>query len=191
MLETLFYIDFTPDIINCNDWQTALVPVYLNLYYRHLDKFNRIKTIFCHPHNIAYQGQVRNQILRKTPAASAARDQHIVEYDGCANFMKVPSRRQTRSPQSAPPMHWGDPRPVVRLQVWTLCCARSITNSAASWIGIDMEANGPATDDPIAFNYDVSNFRGARQSARRLCRISSALNGDGSPSLQWSAAWSA
>ena len=32
-LETLFYIDFTPDIINCNDWQTALVPVYLNLYY--------------------------------------------------------------------------------------------------------------------------------------------------------------
>ena len=46
VLETLFYIDFTPDIINCNDWQTALVPVYLNLYYRHLDKFNRIKTIF-------------------------------------------------------------------------------------------------------------------------------------------------
>ena len=29
VLETLFYIDFTPDIINCNDWQTALVPVYL------------------------------------------------------------------------------------------------------------------------------------------------------------------
>ncbi len=46
VLETLFYIDFTPDIINCNDWQTALVPVYLNLYYRHLDKFNRIKTVF-------------------------------------------------------------------------------------------------------------------------------------------------
>ena len=51
-----FYIDFTPDIINCNDWQTALVPVYLNLYYRHLDKFNRIKTIFT-IHNIAYQGK--------------------------------------------------------------------------------------------------------------------------------------
>ena len=33
----------TPDIINCNDWQTALVPVYLNLYYRHLDKFNSIR----------------------------------------------------------------------------------------------------------------------------------------------------
>ena len=40
ILETLIYTDFEPDIINCNDWQTALTPVYLNLYYRHLDKFN-------------------------------------------------------------------------------------------------------------------------------------------------------
>ena len=46
ILEMLFYTDFEPDIINCNDWQTALTPVYLNLYYRHLDKFSRIKTVF-------------------------------------------------------------------------------------------------------------------------------------------------
>ena len=70
VLETLFYIDFTPDIINCNDWQTALVPVYLNLYYRHLDKFNRIKTIFT-IHNIAYQASTAPTFWR-TPAASAA-----------------------------------------------------------------------------------------------------------------------
>ena len=86
VLETLFYIDFTPDIINCNDWQTALVPVYLNLYYRHLDKFNRIKTIFT-IHNIAYQGKYGTDILEDT-CGIGHRDQHIVEYDGCANFMK-------------------------------------------------------------------------------------------------------
>ena len=86
VLETLFYIDFTPDIINCNDWQTALVPVYLNLYYRHLDKFNRIKTIFT-IHNIAYQGKYGTDILEDT-CGIGRRDQHIVEYDGCANFMK-------------------------------------------------------------------------------------------------------
>ena len=67
VLETLFYIDFTPDIINCNDWQTALVPVYLNLYYRHLDKFNRIKTVFT-IHNIAYQGKY-NRCRARTPKA--------------------------------------------------------------------------------------------------------------------------
>ena len=55
ILEMLFYTDFEPDIINCNDWQTALTPVYLNLYYRHLDKFSRNKTVFT-IHNIAYQG---------------------------------------------------------------------------------------------------------------------------------------
>ena len=87
VLETLFYIDFTPDIINCNDWQTALVPVYLNLYYRHLDKFNRIKTIFT-IHNIAYQGKYGTDILEDT-CGIGRRDQHIVEYDGCANFMTV------------------------------------------------------------------------------------------------------
>ena len=84
VLETLFYIDFTPDIINCNDWQTALVPVYLNLYYRHLDKFNRIKTIFT-IHNIAYQGKYGTDILEDT-CGIGHRDQHIVEYDGCANL---------------------------------------------------------------------------------------------------------
>ena len=62
ILEMLFYTDFEPDIINCNDWQTALTPVYLNLYYRHLDKFNRIKTVFT-IHNIAYQGKYGLDIL--------------------------------------------------------------------------------------------------------------------------------
>ena len=75
VLETLFYLDFTPDIINCNDWQTALVPVYLNLYYRHLDKFNRIKTIFT-IHNIAYQGKYGLEILEDT-CGIGRRDQHI------------------------------------------------------------------------------------------------------------------
>ena len=56
ILEMLFYTDFEPDIINSNDWQTALTPVYLNLYYRHLDKFSRIKTVIT-IHNIAYQGK--------------------------------------------------------------------------------------------------------------------------------------
>ena len=75
-----------PNVVHCNDWQTALVPVYLNLYYRHLDKFNRIKTIFT-IHNIAYQGKYGTDILEDT-CGIGRRDQHIVEYDGCANFMK-------------------------------------------------------------------------------------------------------
>ena len=85
-LEMLFYTDFTPDVIHCNDWQTALTPVYLNLYYRHLDKFSRIKSVFT-IHNIQYQGKYGLDILEDTCGISA-RDAHLVEYDGCANFMK-------------------------------------------------------------------------------------------------------
>ena len=70
VLETLFYIDFTPDIINCNDWQTALVPVYLNLYYRHLDKETGSR-----PSSPSTTSPIRASTAPtfwRTPAASAA-----------------------------------------------------------------------------------------------------------------------
>ena len=120
--------DFEPDIINCNDWQTALTPVYLNLYYRHLDKFSRIKTVFT-IHNIAYQGKYGLDILEDT-CGIGARDAHVVEYDGCANFMKAPSSVQTRSPPSARPTRR---RSSTRgsATVWTACCARSSISCAA------------------------------------------------------------
>ena len=70
VLETLFYIDFTPDIINCNDWQTALVPVYLNLYYRHL-----ISSTASRPSSPSIISLIRASTAPtfwRTPAASAA-----------------------------------------------------------------------------------------------------------------------
>ena len=86
ILEMLFYTEFTPDVIHANDWQTALVPVYLNLYYRHLEKFSAIKTVFT-IHNIQYQGKYGLEMLEDT-CGIGVRDAHIVEYDGCTNFMK-------------------------------------------------------------------------------------------------------
>ena len=44
VLEMLKYIDFTPDIINCNDWQTALIPVYYNVYYKYQQGYDGIKS---------------------------------------------------------------------------------------------------------------------------------------------------
>ena len=67
--EMLFHIDFHPDVIHANDWQTALVPVYLNLYYRHLESHRSIKTVFT-IHNIQYQGKYGMDIMG-IPWASA------------------------------------------------------------------------------------------------------------------------
>ena len=155
ILEMLFYTDFEPDIINCNDWQTALTPVYLNLYYRHLDKFSRIKTVFT-IHNIAYQGKYGLDILEDT-CGIGARDAHVVEYDGCANFMKgaieTADKVTTVSPTYAreilDPWFSHGLDGLLRQKQYKLC---GILN------GIDVDANNPATDPDIAKNYDVNSF---------------------------------
>ena len=56
VLEALTHIDYEPDVIHCNDWQTALIPVYLNVFYREVPKLSRTHTVFT-IHNIQYQGQ--------------------------------------------------------------------------------------------------------------------------------------
>ncbi len=86
VLEILPYIDFKPDIIHCNDWQTAMVPVYLNEYYKADPLYSDIKTVFT-IHNIQYQGkygmELYNDLLGLLPGRES-----LVEYDGCVNLMK-------------------------------------------------------------------------------------------------------
>ena len=55
VLEIIPFIDFKPDIIHCNDWQTALVPVYYSAIYATMPGYENIKTVFT-IHNIPYQG---------------------------------------------------------------------------------------------------------------------------------------
>jgi starch synthase len=61
VLESLHLLDLWPDVIHANDWQTGLLPVYLEEIYKHLpdesrrEKYRRIQTLFT-IHNIAYQG---------------------------------------------------------------------------------------------------------------------------------------
>ena len=57
--------DFSPDIIHCNDWQTALVPVYLNTVYKSDPFFSATKTLFT-IHNMAYQGLFPKDEFPKT-----------------------------------------------------------------------------------------------------------------------------
>ncbi|MGA1825581.1 MAG: glycogen synthase GlgA [bacterium] len=55
ILEMVKTINFKPDIIHCNDWQTGLIPTYLKTLYRDEAMLNRIATIFS-IHNLGYQG---------------------------------------------------------------------------------------------------------------------------------------
>ena len=154
------------------------MPVYLNLYYRHLDKFNRIKTVFT-IHNIAYQGKYGTDILEDT-CGIGHRDQHIVEYDGCANFMKgafeTADKITTVSPTYAqeildPWFSYGLDA-LLREKQYKLC---GILN------GIDMDANDPATDKNIPFNYSIKTFETGKAKCKEALQDRFGLNKDGSP----------
>ena len=178
ILEMLFYTDFEPDIINCNDWQTALTPVYLNLYYRHLDKFSRIKTVFT-IHNIAYQGKYGLDILEDT-CGIGARDAHVVEYDGCANFMKgaietadkVTTVSPTYAQEILDPWFSHGLDGLLRQKQYKLC---GILN------GIDVDVFNPATDPDIVKNYDADTFQDGKAACKAALQDKFGLHKDGSP----------
>ena len=168
ILEMLFYTDFEPDIINCNDWQTALTPVYLNLYYRHLDKFSRIKTVFT-IHNIAYQGKYGLDILEDT-CGIGARDAHVVEYDGCANFMKgaieCADKVTTVSPTYAQELKYAyfahGLENVMSMNARKL---HGVLN------GIDMQRYDPSRDKSLAAAYSPDDLAGKKTDKAALQRV--------------------
>ncbi len=86
VLEILPHIDFKPDIIHCNDWQTSLVPVYYSLYYAQREGYENIKTVLT-IHNIQYQGQYGHEVLGDVVGLSEE-NASLMENDGCINFMK-------------------------------------------------------------------------------------------------------
>lgn len=85
-LEALDFIDFTPDILHCSEWQTAMVPVYLKTLFRDKTSTSRLKTVFT-IHNIEYQGKYDGTVLQDLLGLSEE-DRGILEYDGAINYMK-------------------------------------------------------------------------------------------------------
>ncbi|MDR4504696.1 MAG: glycogen synthase GlgA [Candidatus Scalindua sp.] len=87
ILELSRRIDFRPDIIHCNEWQTGLIPAYLKTLYNEDPFFSNTRTVFT-IHNIAYQGIFEKEIFKKTCLPDNVFDTGI-EYYGKVNFMKA------------------------------------------------------------------------------------------------------
>ena len=152
VLETLFYIDFTPDIINCNDWQTALVPVYYNLMFASRPFYENIKTVFT-IHNIQYQGRYGREILEYVLGIDDAHFRSgFMAMDGDVNLMKAAIVASTAvttvSPSYAEEIqteYYGYRLDsVLRMNSYKL---HGILN------GIDMDAFNPQTDTKIFKQY--------------------------------------
>jgi starch synthase len=94
VLDALHVLDFWPDVIHLNDWQTGLVPVYLQeVYRRHADPerhrgYERLRSLFT-IHNIAYQGLFWHWDMHLTGLDWRLFNYHQLEYHGSLSFLKA------------------------------------------------------------------------------------------------------
>lgn len=86
VLEVLPHIDFIPDVLHCNDWHTAFIPVVLNEEMRGREGYRNIRTVFT-IHNIEFQGKYDPYILGDVFGMETEK-KPILEYGGALNLMK-------------------------------------------------------------------------------------------------------
>lgn len=157
VLEIIPHIGFKPDIIHCNDWQTAMVPVYLNEYYRENPIFSDIKTVFT-IHNIQYQGKYGHELYSDVLGLPEGRE-GIVEYDNCVNLMKgaiqcadkITTVSPTYSREILDPYYSHGLDNILKEFTFKLT---GIVN------GIDYDVYNPETDEMIYKNFSVSDMSG-------------------------------
>ncbi len=86
VLEMLLHIDFDPDVIHLNDWQTALIPAFLKAQYMGVEKYWKIRTVLT-IHNIEYQGKVPNNFISYVLGMDEGM-RNVLTYGDCINFLK-------------------------------------------------------------------------------------------------------
>ncbi len=164
-LEMLPYIDFRPDIIHCNDWQSALVPIYFSIFYANNDWYKGIKTILT-IHNIQYQGKYGKELVEDVLGIPQS-DMPVLEYDDCINLLKgaieSANRVTTVSPTYAQEIldpwfsHGLDS--ILQAREWKLS---GILN------GIDTVSYDPANDSEIYAPYSAEDLSGKAENKRKL-----------------------
>lgn len=151
---------FECDILHCNDWQTALAPVFLREFYQGLPLYDRVKTVFS-IHNVAFQGQFSDTVMEDIlgvahiPAAASQ-----LRCDACSINYMLGALRYADAITTVSPTYAGEIQTpefgegldgVLRERSYAL---QGILN------GIDVAAFDPATDKRIAANYTVDDRSG-------------------------------
>lgn len=157
VLEMLRYIDFAPDIIHGNDWQTALIPVFYQVFYKYQQGYQNIKHIFT-IHNIQYQGNYGREVLNEVMGIPLYH-MGILEYDGSINMMKGAIETADWITTVSPSYAWEilDPwyaHGLDRILVNKQYKLSGILN------GIDTELYNPAKDKLIAKKFSARTPKG-------------------------------
>lgn len=159
---------FTCDVLHCNDWHTALAPVFLREFYQGLPLYERVKTVFS-IHNIAFQGQYSDTILNDIlglahiPAAASqlrCDDRSINFMMGALHYADAITTVSPTYAQEIQTPEYGEGLDgILRDRSISL---QGILN------GIDTDAWNPATDPMITANYSLSDMSGKAACKRAL-----------------------
>ena len=87
VLSAIEAVDFRPDIIHCNDWQSALIPFYLRYALSGSQFHSGIKVLFT-IHNLAYQGVFDRHAIKRLGIPESFFNMNDLEFYGKVNFMK-------------------------------------------------------------------------------------------------------
>lgn len=168
VLEMLRVIDFKPDIINANDWQTALIPVYYHIFYKYQQGYDKIKNVFT-IHNIQYQGQYDRQTLNDLMGIPMYHS-GLLEFDGRINLMKGAIETADMVTTVSPSYAWEILDPwysygLDRVLVTKQYKLKGILN------GIDTAYYNPESDLSIADNYSVNDISGKAKCKYDLLKL--------------------
>ena len=148
-------IEFMPDIIHANDWQTSLAPIYLATKYHSYEGYKNIKSIIT-IHNIEYQGKFDLGIAEDIFDIHG-KEKGIVEYKGSINLLKgametsgiVSTVSESYSREIFDDYYAHGLAEIIKKNSSKI---RGILN------GIDTDTYNPETDDALFENYDINNI---------------------------------
>lgn len=166
VLDMLPFVDFVPDIIHCNDWQTGPVPMLLRETYKKITYLKDIKTIYT-IHNLQYQGNFDPSSMEMLDLPWYLYDNGTVEFYGRMSYMKaglvyadiISTVSETYADEIQTEEYGYGFDGIIRARKDRL---RGIIN------GIDYEANNPETDKRIDVNYSANNAEAKKENKRLL-----------------------
>lgn len=155
-LEAIANLDFEPDVIHFNDWHTAMIPLLMKKHYGHIEKFQKIKTVFT-IHNLKFQGRFDHKMMHELLNLDFEEyNSGAIEFFGDINFMKAgitfsdafTTVSATYASEIKNPFYGENLHDLIDLNSHKL---HGILN------GIDYHIFNPETDKKIVKNYSFKN----------------------------------
>lgn len=179
-LELLPLMDSMPNLLHCNDWQTALVPVYLKTLYKDVAGYSDLPAVFT-IHNIEYQGKFHQALLGDVLGLPEI-FRGLLDLHGSLNYMKgavvscdaLTTVSPTYAKEIRYPFFGQGLEHIIGENEYKLT---GILN------GIDTECYDPGTDPHLAANYTAPSMEFKGRNKQALSEELGLLYGENIPML--------